>query len=73
LRVYRHPPGGESYAYVTNGAEWWGEIGLPPRYWLKHDADPILLQRHDAPFVAAFNLRSADPLEIAATAREDTE
>jgi hypothetical protein len=55
------------------GAEWWGEISLPPMYWLKYDADPILLQRHDAPFVAAFNLRSADPLEIAATAREDTE
>jgi hypothetical protein len=62
-----------SYAYVTNGAEWWREIGLPPRYWLKHDADPILLQRHDAPFLATFNLRGADPLEVAATAQEDTE
>ncbi len=71
--MYRHPPGGESYAYVTSGAEWWGEISLLPRYWLKHDADPILLQRHDAPFAAAFNLRGADPLEVAATAWEDTE
>lgn len=71
--MYRHPPGGESYAYVTSGAEWWGEISLPPRYWLKHDADPILLQRHDAPFVAAFNLRDTYPSEVAATACEDTE
>ena len=71
--MYRHPPGGVSYAYVTNGAEWWGEICLPPRYWLNYDADPILLQRHEAPFVAAINLRSADPLEVAATAQEDTE
>jgi hypothetical protein len=37
------------------------------------DADPILLQRHDAPFVAAFNLRGAYPSEVAATAWEDTE
>jgi len=55
------------------GAEWWGEISLPPMYWLKYDADPILLQRHDAPFVAAFNLRGAYPLEVAATAWEDTD
>jgi hypothetical protein len=71
--VCRHPPGGESCAYVTSGAEWWEELSLPPRYWLEHDADPILLQRHDAPFVAAFNLRGAYPLEVAATAWEDTE
>jgi hypothetical protein len=38
-----------------------------------HDADPILLQRRDAPFVAAFNLRGAYPLEVAAAAWEDTE
>ena len=71
--MYRRPPGRESYACVTSGAEWWGEISLPPMYWLKHDADPILLQRHDAPFVAAFNLRGAHPFEVAATAWEDTE
>jgi hypothetical protein len=50
-----------------------GEINLPARYWLMHDAGLILLQRHDAPFVAAFNLRGAYPLEVAAAAWEDTE
>ena len=50
-----------------------GEINLPARYWLMHDAGLILLQRHDAPFVAAFNLSGAYPLEVAAVAWEDTE
>ena len=58
---------------MSSGAQWWGEISLPPRHWLKHDPDPILLQSHDAPFVSAFNLRDTSPSEVAAKAWEDTE
>ena len=54
-----------------SGVDWWGQIGLPPGYWLEHDADLILLRRPEGGLLAAFSLRGADPLEIAATAWED--
>lgn len=70
--MYRRWSGGESNAYKT-GVEWWEEIGLPPGYWLEHDADLIFLRRPDGGMVATFSVMGADPVEIAATAWEEAE
>jgi len=53
--------------------EWWKHIGLPPGYWLEHDADLMVLRRPDGGPTAVFNVRGVDPVEVAAAAWEDAE
>lgn len=58
------------YAY-TIGMIWGEQIGLPPGYWIEHDATLVVLHRPDGSVVAAFNPMDADPEEIAAEAWGD--
>jgi hypothetical protein len=59
--------------HVEASVEWWKHIGLPPGYWLEHDADLMVLRRPDGGPTAVFNVRGIDPVEVAAAAWEDAE